>query len=62
MKRKSFYDKENAIEDLLNPVRATLTETCDSIEFGKEENFIMTEEAAAIPELKSGEVAGENKI
>ena len=34
-------------EDLLNPVMAAPTDTCDMIEFGKEEVFTSTEMAAA---------------
>ena len=48
-------------EDLLNPVRVTPTDTCDTIDFGKEEVFTLTEVAAAI-RLKSAKAAGENEI
>ena len=48
-------------EDLLNPVKATPTDTCNTIEFGKEV-FPLTERAAAIRQLKSGEAAGEDEI
>ena len=49
-------------EDLLNPVRATLTDICYTIDFGKEEGFTLTEVAAAIREMKSGKAAGEDEI
>ena len=49
-------------EDLLNPVRVTPTDTCDTIDFGKEEVFTLTKKAAAIRGLKSGKAAGEDKI
>ena len=47
---------------MLNPVRATPTDTCDTIDFGKEEIFSLTKVAAVIRGLKSGKVAGEGKI
>ena len=49
-------------EDLLNRERATSTDTCGTIDFGKEEIFTLTEVAAAIRRLKSGKAAGEDKI
>ena len=49
-------------EDLLNPVRATPTDTCDTIDFGKEELFTLIEVAAATWGLKSGKAAGEDEI
>ena len=49
-------------EDLLNPVRATPTDTCDTIDFRKEEVFTLTEVAAAIRGLKSRKAAGEDEI
>ena len=49
-------------EDLLNPVRATPIDTCDTTDFGKEEVFTLTEVVAVIRVLKSGKVAGEDKI
>ena len=48
-------------EDLLNPVRATPTDTCDTIDLGKEEVFTSTEVAAAIQGLKFGKAAGEDE-
>ena len=48
--RKSF-------EDLLNPVKATPTETYNTIDF-KKEVFIITEVTAAIRRLKPREAAG----
>ena len=44
------------------PVRATSTDTCDSIDFGKEEVFTLTKVAAAIVGLKSEKAAGEDEI
>ena len=49
-------------EDLLNPVRATPTDTCNAINFGKEKVFTSTEVAAAKQGLKSRKVAGEDEI
>ena len=49
-------------EDLLNQARATPTDTCDTIDFGKEEVFTLTEVAAAIRGLKSGKAASEDEI
>ena len=49
-------------EDLLNPIRATPTDTCDTIDLGKEEVFTLTEVAAVIRGLKSGKAAGEDEI
>ena len=60
MRRKSFHNGEKT-EDLLNPVRAAPTDTCDTINFGKEV-FTSTEVAAAIRGLKSGTAAGEDEI
>ena len=58
MRRKSFQVGENT----LNPQGATLTDTCDTIDFGKEEVFTLTEMVAAIQGLKSGKVLGKEKI
>ena len=41
---------------------ATPTDTCDTIGFGNEEVFTLTEVAAAIRGLKSGKVVGEDEI
>ena len=41
---------------------ATPTDTCDTIDFGKEEVFTSTEVAAAIRGLKSGNAAGKDEI
>ena len=49
-------------EDLLNPVKATSTNTCDTINFGKEEVFTLIEVAAAVRGLKSGKSAGKDEI
>ena len=46
----------------MNPVRATPIDTCDTIDFEKEEVFTLTEVAAAIQGLKSGKAADENEI
>ena len=61
------YEKEilsrwrEYFEDLLNQVKATPTDTCDTIDFGKEKVFTLTEVAAAKRELKSGKAAGEDE-
>ena len=47
---------------LLNPVRATPTDTCDAIDFGKEEVFILTEMTVAIGKLKPRKTADEEEI
>ena len=49
-------------EDLLNPVRATPTDTYNTIDFGKEKVFALTEVAAAIRGLKSEKYTAEDKI
>ena len=49
-------------EDLLNPARATPTDTCDTIDFGKDEVFASTEMPTAIIGLKSRKAAGEDEI
>ena len=49
-------------EDLLNPVRATPTELCDTIDFEKEKIFTFTKVAAAIRGLKSGKAAGKDEM
>ena len=49
-------------ENLLNQVKATPTDTCDTIDFGKEEIFTLKEVVAAIQGLKSGKAAGKDKI
>ena len=45
-RRKSFYNGENTLKIFLNPVRATRTDICDTIDFWKEEVFTLTEVAA----------------
>ena len=47
---------------MFNPVRATSTDTCDTIVVGKEKVFTLTEVAAAIRRLKYEKAAGEDKI
>ena len=47
---------------MLNPLRATTTGTCDTMDFRKEEVFTLTEVTAAIRGLKSGKAAGEDEI
>ena len=49
---------------MLNPAKSTPTDTFNLINFEKEEGevFILTEVAAAICGLKSGKLAGEDKI
>ena len=47
---------------MLNPVRVTPTDTCDMIDFQKEEVFTLTEAAAAMQGLKSRKAAGEDEI
>ena len=49
-------------EDLLNSVRATSTDSCDTIDFGKEEVFTLAKVASAIRELKSGKATGKDEI
>ena len=46
----------------MNPVRATHTDTCDTVNSGKEEVVILTEVAAAIRGLQSRKFAGEDKL
>ena len=46
----------------MNTLRATPTDACDTIDFGKEEVFTLTEVAAAIRGLKSGKTADEDEI
>ena len=60
MRRKSFYGEENTLMILLNPVKATSTDTCDTIAFGKEEVVTRTEVAEAIGRLESGKTPGED--
>ena len=47
---------------MLNLVRATPTDTCDTIDLGKEEVFALTEMAVAKRIMKSRAAAGEDKI
>ena len=49
-------------DDLLNPVRVTPTDTCDTIDFGKKEVFTLSEVAATARGLKPGKAAGEDEI
>ena len=49
-------------EDLLNPQKATPTDTCNTIKFGKEEIFTLTEVAVAMRALKSEKATGEDEI
>ena len=49
-------------KNLLNPVRAAPTDTCDAIDFVKEEVLALTEVTAAIRGLKSTKAAGEDEI
>ena len=49
-------------DDLLNPVKAIPTDTCNTIDFRKEEVFTLTEMAVAIRGLKTGKAAGEDEI
>ena len=53
---------EDYFKDFLNPLNATSTDTCDTINFEKEEVFTSIEVAAAIRGLKSGKDAGEDGI
>ena len=48
--------------EIFSPVRATSTDTCDTIDFGKEEVFTLTEVAPTIRGLKSGKAAVEDEI
>ena len=47
---------------MLNLLRATFTDTCDTIDFEKKEVFRLTKMAADIQGLKSGKVAGNDEI
>ena len=47
---------------MLNPVRATPTDTCQTIDFQKKEVFTLTKVAAAIRGLKFRKAAGEDEI
>ena len=49
------------LEDLLNPIKATPTDTCNTIDLGKKVVFTLTEVAATIQGLKSM-APGEDKI
>ena len=53
---------ERILLDLLNPVRATPTDTRDTLDFGNEEVNTLTEVAEAIPGLKFEKAAGEDEI
>ena len=55
LRRKSFHVGENTL-------RTTPDDTCDTIDFGKEKIFQLTELAAAIRVLKSGKAAGKDEI
>ena len=46
--KEIFSHLREYFEDWLNPVKATPTDTFDTINFGKEEVFTLTEVAAAI--------------
>ena len=46
--KETFSQWREYFEDLLNPVRATITDTCDTIDFWKDQVFTLTEVAAAI--------------
>ena len=61
MGRKSFCDGENTLKTV-EPSKGNTTDTCDSIDFGKEKVFTLTEVAVSIQGLKCGEAAGEDKI
>ena len=50
-----------SFEDLVNPAKPTSTDTCNSIDFDKEEVFTLTEVTAVLRGLKSGKAAGEGK-
>ena len=60
--RENFSRWREYFEDLLNPLMATPTDTCDTIYFGKEEVVTLTDVVANIRELKSGKAAGEDEI
>ena len=47
---------------MLNPVRETPTDTCNTIDFGKGEVFILTEVATAMRRLKFEKAASEYEI
>ena len=58
--KKIFSRGREYFEDLLNRIKATPTDTCDTIDFGKEV-FTLTEVEAAIRGLKSEKAAGEDE-
>ena len=47
---------------MLNPVSATHTDTCVTIDFGKDEVFKSEKVAAVMRRLKSGNAAGQDEI
>ena len=49
-------------KDLLNPIRATFTDKCNEIDFGKKEVFTLMEVTTAIRGLKSRKTAGKDEI
>ena len=61
-KKEIFSQSQGYFQDLLNSVRATPTDMCLMIEFGKEDVFTLTEVAAAIRGLKCRKAAGEDEI
>ena len=63
MRRKSFQNGKNTVLlCLLNLIRTTPTNTCATIDFGKEELFTLTEVAAAMRELNCRKHAGKDEI
>ena len=60
--RRKYFLLGKFFEDFLNQARTTLTDTCNTIDFGKKEVFTLTEMAAAIQKMKSGKAASEYEI
>ena len=59
--RKKAFTKERILRRFVEPSKGNNTDTCDTIDFGKEEVFTLTEVAEAI-RMKSTKGADEDEI